>query len=125
MVLGLFVDLTIVNDQAHTSGARFSHKETRATMAGIVPVFIFLNEASIYMFLDLALNLVDLVLWGGVRTPSYHRPFKLWFEFEVHLDQFFARQGWGPHSKNLLVFLDELTETRVKVRALQFLGNPP
>ena len=31
-------------------------------MAGIVSVFIFLDEASIYAFLDLAFNLVDLVL---------------------------------------------------------------
>ena len=53
------------------------------------------------------------LLWGGVWTPSYHRPFKLWFEFEVHLDQFFARQGWGQRSKTLLTFLDELTETGV------------
>ena len=82
-------------------------------MAGVVPVFIFLNEASIYTSLDLALDLVNLVLWGGVWTPSYHRPFKLWFEFEVHLDQLFARQGWGQRSKNLQIVLDELTETGV------------
>ena len=31
-------------------------------MAEIVPVFIFLDEASIYAFLDLAFDLVDLVL---------------------------------------------------------------
>ena len=80
-------------------------------MAGIVPVFIFLDEASIYAFPDLAFDLVDLVLRGGVWTLSYQRPFELWFEFEVHVDQFFARQGWGQRSKNLLVFLDELTET--------------
>ena len=82
-------------------------------MAGVVPVFIFLDEASIYTFLDLAFDHVDLVLWGGVWTPTYHRPFKLWFEFEVHLDQFFAKQGRGQCSKNLLIFLDELTETGV------------
>ena len=99
----------------------FSLQTTRATMAGIVPVFILLDEASIYTFLDLAFDLVDLVLWGGVWTPSHHRPFKLGFEFEVHLDQRFARQGWGQRSKNLMIFLDELTETRVKVHALQFL----
>ena len=39
-------------------------------MAGIVPVFILLDEASIYTFLDLAFDLVDLVLWGGVWTPT-------------------------------------------------------
>ena len=82
-------------------------------MAGVVPVFIFLDEASIYTFLDLAFDLVNLVLWGWVWTPSHQRPFKLWLGFEVHLDQFFARQGWGQHSKNLLIFLDELTETGV------------
>ena len=43
-------------------------------MTGVVPVFIFLEEASIYTLLDVALDLVDLVLWGLVRTPSYHRP---------------------------------------------------
>ena len=82
-------------------------------MAGVFPLFIFLDEASIYTFLDVAFDLVDLVLWGGVWTPSYHRAFKLWFEFEVHLDQVFARQGWGQCSKNLLIFLDELSETAV------------
>ena len=88
-------------------------------MAGIVPVFILLNEASIYTFLVVAFHLVDLVLWGGVRMPSHHRPWKLGFVFEVHLDEFFSRQGWGQRSKNLLVFLDELTETRVKGHAPQ------
>ena len=82
-------------------------------MAGVVPVFIFLDKASIYTFLDLELDLVDLVLWGRVWTPSYHRPFKLWFDFEVHLEQSFARQGCGQRSKNLLIFLDEPTETGV------------
>ena len=46
-------------------------------MAGIVPVFIFLDKASIYIFLDLALNLFDFLLWDGVQMPSYQRPFKL------------------------------------------------
>ena len=68
-------------------------------MAGTVHVFIFLDEASIYAFLDLARELVDLVLWGGGWMPSHHRPFKLKFEFEVLLNQFFTRQGWGQRSK--------------------------
>ena len=38
-------------------------------MAGISPAFIFLHDASIYAFLDLALDLVNLVFWGGVWTP--------------------------------------------------------
>ena len=68
-------------------------------MAGVVPVLILLDKASIYTLLDLALDLVDLVLWGGVWTPPHYRPFKLWFEFEVHLDDFLTRQGWGQCSK--------------------------
>ena len=92
-------------------------------MVGLVPVVILLEEASIYTFLDLALNLVDLVLWGGVRTPSHHRPFKLWFEFWVHLEQLLAGQGLGQRSKNLLIFLNGLTETWVEVQSLQFPGN--
>ena len=59
-------------------------------MAGVVPVFIHLDEASIYEFLDLAFDLVDRVLWAGVWTPSHHRRLKLRFEFEVHLDPLFA-----------------------------------
>ena len=86
MVLGLFVDLSVVNDQMHGTGARTSHYKTRATKAGVVPVVIFMDEARIYAFLDLALDLVALVLWGGVWRPSHHRPFKLGFELEVHLD---------------------------------------
>ena len=65
-------------------------------MAGILFVVIFLDKASIHTFLALAINLVHLVLLGGVRTPSYHRPFKLWFEFEVHLDRFVTRQELSP-----------------------------
>ena len=68
-------------------------------MAGIVPVFISLDEASIHAFLDRAFDLVDLVLWGGVWTLSQHRPFELGFEFEVPLNLFFARLGWGQRSK--------------------------
>ena len=90
-------------------------------MAGIVPVFILLHEGSIYAFLDLAVNLLDLPLSGGVRTPSHQRPFKVWFKFEVHLDQLFATRGSGQRSENLMVFLDELTGTRAKVHALQVL----
>ena len=90
-------------------------------MAGMVPVLILLDEASINTFLDLVFDPVDSVSWGGVWAPSYHRPLKLGFEFEVHLDQLFARQGRGQRFKNLMVVLDELTQTRVKVHALQFL----
>ena len=94
-------------------------------MGGIV-VSILLDESSIYIFLDLAFDLVDLVLWGGIRTLCYQTHSKLWYEFAVHLHQLFARHGWGQRSTNHLVFLDELIETGVKVPALRFVKkNPP
>ena len=40
-------------------------------MAGIVLVFIFLDKASIYAFLDLAFDLVDPVLWGQVLLSRF------------------------------------------------------
>ena len=64
-------------------------------MAGIVPVFIFLDEASIYAFLDLAFYLVDLALWGGVWTLSYHRSFELWFELRSISTSFLQDRGRG------------------------------
>ena len=73
-------------------------------MAGITPVFILLDEASICAFLDLVFDPVDLHLWGGVRTQSHHRPFKLWLEFEVHPDQLFARQWWSNAQKDSWYF---------------------
>ena len=123
MVLGLYIDLPILNDQVHSSGPMFSNQKKRVTMAGVVPAPIPLDGASIYTLLDLAFVLVDLVLWGGVWTPPQYRPFKLWFEFEVHLDQFLTRQGGGQRSKNLLILVDELSETGVEIHALHFLGN--
>ena len=84
-------------------------------------MFMFLDEDSIYTFLDLALNLPTFSLQGAVRTPSYHRPFKRWFESEVHLDHFFARQAWGQIPQKIQVFPDELPEIRMGVHALQFL----
>ena len=92
-------------------------------MAGVVPVLILLDKVSIYTFLDLAFDLVDLVLWGGVWTPPHYRPFKIWFEFQVHVDQFLTRQGWKQRSKNLLILVDELSETGVEIHALHFLGK--
>ena len=86
-------------------------------------MLILLDEASIYTLLDLAFDLVDLVLWGGVWTPLHYRPFKLWLEFEVHLDQFLTRQWWGQRSKNLLILVDELSETGAEIHALHFLGK--
>ena len=57
---------------------------------GVVPLLIFLQEASINTFLYLVLDFFDLFLRSGLGTTSPTRFLKLRFEFQVHLDQFFA-----------------------------------
>ena len=71
----------------------------------------------------LVFDLVDSFLSRGVETPSYHRPFELCFALQVQLDHFFAIQGWGQASKKLVVSLDELTVTGIKVHALQVVSK--
>ena len=68
-------------------------------MAGIVPVFIFLDEASIYAFLDEASDLVDLVLWGGVLTPSSHRPSNYGLSLRSIWTSFLQNRGVGNAPK--------------------------
>ena len=91
MVLGFLVDLTIVYNKTWSSRPWFSNKETGAAVMGIVPMFVLFNEASINAFLDLALDFFNLFLWSGIGTTPHSRLFKFWFQFQVHLDQFFAR----------------------------------
>ena len=57
---------------------------------GVVPLLIFVHQASINTFLYLALNFPNLFLRIGVGTMSPSRFLKLRCEFQVHLDQFFA-----------------------------------
>ena len=117
MVLGLFTDTTIVCDQAHSNGARFSNQETSATMAGML---IFPDEASIYTFMDLGFDLVDLVFLGGVWTRPHSQPCKLMLEFEVYLHQILARQVLGQCCKHRFVIPDELAQTRVQFKLSSF-----
>ena len=60
-------------------------------VVGLVPLLILFNEAGISAFLDLALNFLNLFLRRGIGTTSHSRLLKLWFQFQVHQDQFFAR----------------------------------
>ena len=62
---------------------------------GVVPLLIFLHEASINTFLDLALDFFNLFLWSGVGTTPHSRLFKFRVQFQVHLNQFFTREGGG------------------------------
>ena len=65
-------------------------------MAGIVPVFLLLDKASMYTFLDLAFELVDVVLWGGVWTPPNHKPFKLRSQKDPEPLREYPRRGEHP-----------------------------
>ena len=60
---------------------------------GVVPLLTFFNEASINTFLDLALDFFNLSLWSGIGTTPHSRLLKFRFQFQVHLDQFFTREG--------------------------------
>ena len=64
---------------------------------GVVPLLVFLYEASINTFLYLALNFFNLFLSSRVGTTSHLRFLKLRFQFQGHLDQFFALPclSWG------------------------------
>ena len=50
---------------------------------GVVPLFIFFNEASINTFLDLALDFFNLFLWSGIWTTPHSRLFKFTIQIQV------------------------------------------
>ena len=70
---------------------------------GVVPFLIFLHEASINTFLDLALYFLNLFLWIGIGTMPHSRVLKFRFRFQVHLDQFFTRTGGRQGAEHLLI----------------------
>ena len=62
-------------------------------MVGVVPLLIFFNEASINIFLDVALDFFNLFLRSGIERTSHLHLLKFRFQFQVHLDQFIRGQG--------------------------------
>ena len=88
---------------------------------GVVPVLILFNEASINAFLDLALDFFNLFLWSGIGTTPHSRLFKFWFQFQVHLDQFFTRKGRRQGAEHLLIGYQQFLQAGVKVKTLEFL----
>ena len=88
---------------------------------GVVPLLIFFNEASINAFWDLALDFLNLFVRSGIGTTSHSRLLKLRFQFQVHLDQFFAGQGRRQGAKHLLIGQEQFLQSGVKVRTLDFL----
>ena len=88
---------------------------------GIVPMFILFNEASINAFLDLALDFFDLFLWSGLGRTPHSRLLKFWFQFQVHLDQFFTRKGGRQGAEHLLIGYQQFLQAGVKVKTLELL----
>ena len=70
---------------------------------GVVPRLIFLHEASINTFVDLALDFLNLFLWSRIGRTPQSRLFKLRFQFQVHLDQSFTREGGRQGAEHLLI----------------------
>ena len=90
-------------------------------MRGVVPLLIFLQEASINTFLYLALYSFNLFLRSGVVTASRSRFLKLRFECQVHLDESFAVKTWTRGAEHLLIGEKQFLQSRVKSHTLNFL----
>ena len=72
-------------------------------------------------FLDLALDFFNLFLWSGIGTTPHSRLFKFRFQSQVHLDQFFTREGRRQGAEHLLIGCQQFLRAGVKVKTLEFL----
>ena len=88
---------------------------------GVVPLLIFFNEASINTFLDLALTFFNLFLWSGIGMTPHWCLFQFRFQFQVHLDEFFTREGGRQGAEHLLIGYQQFLQAGVKVKTLEFL----
>ena len=88
---------------------------------GVVPLLIFFNQASINTFLDLALDFFNLFLWSGIGRTPHSRLFKFRFQFQVHVDQIFTREGGRQGAEHLLIGYQQFLQSGVKVKTLEFL----
>ena len=87
---------------------------------GSVSLLIFFNEASINTFLDLALDFFNLFLWSGIGTTPHSRLFKFRFQFQVHLDQFFTREGGRQVAEYLLIGCQQFLQSGSRLRLSSF-----
>ena len=62
---------------------------------GVVPLLIFLHEASINTFLDLALDFFTLFLCSGIGTTPHSRLFQFSFSFRSIWTSFLQQRGGG------------------------------
>ena len=72
-------------------------------------------------YLPTYLDFFDLFLWSGIETTPHSRLFKFWFQFQVHLDQFFTRKGRRQGAEHLLIGYQQFLQAGVKVKTLEFL----
>ena len=87
---------------------------------GVVPLLIFFNEASIDTFLDLAVDFFNLFPWSWIGTTPHSRLFKFRFQFQVHLDQFFTREGRRQGAEHLLIGYQQFLQWGVRLRLSSF-----
>ena len=121
MVLGFLANFIIVNNQSQDSRSRFSNQEEWTAVMGVVTLLIFFHEASINAFLDLALDFLNLFLRSRIGTTPHSRILKFRFQFQVHLDQFFAGQGRQQGAEHLFIGQEQFLQSWVKVQTLFFL----
>ena len=88
---------------------------------GVVSLLIFFHKASINTFLDLALDFFNPFMWSGIGTTHHSRLFKFRFQFQVHLYQFFTREGRRQGAEHLLIGYQQFLQSGVKVKTLEFL----
>ena len=121
MFLGFLVDFTIVNTQSQGSPSSFSNQEAGTAMMGVVPLLIFFHKASIYAFLDLALDFLNLFLRSGIGTMSHSHLLNFKFQFQVHVDQVFAGRGRRQGTEHLFIGQGQFLQSGVNVQTLDFL----
>ena len=88
---------------------------------GVVTLLIFFHEASINALLDLALDFLNLFLRSGIGTTPHSLILKFRFQFQVHLDQFFAGQGRQQGAEHLFIGQEQFLRSWAKVQTLFFL----
>ena len=88
---------------------------------GVVPLLIVFRKASMYAFLDLALDFINLSLRSGIGTMSHSHLLNFKFQFQVHVDQVFAGKGRQQGAKHLLIGPEQFLQSGVNVQTLDFL----
>ena len=68
MVQDPLIDLLVVNNQSQGSGSGFNNQETWTAVIGVVPLLIFVHEASINTVLYLVLDFFNVFRGSGVAT---------------------------------------------------------